>query len=300
MKRSVTLGLAAAAVFAVLLAFTGAVAAEEIDFTSGSTTLPIGNINILSNEKMKVKIDLSNLMMGGSEQVVEIGGLHGILSDLEMKSIEIKISCNGIDAANSKLTIPIGFFDYELGSLADLSKGMKFTKDSAIGPFKLLDMMKSQLYSVTLNLIPTSSVSSITMDITGDIISGKQLTNPNAALRGIKVDKLLSNPDISFSIVSGSNKVEKSYTLNAGKAAVTQTPTPTPTPTPTITPTHTPTITPTPTAYPTYDNPVIPTPYIFPTAEPTPFPETPVPFIGILSGFAFAAACGLVLRRKQL
>ena len=293
MKRSVTLGLAAAAVLAVLLAFTGAAAAEEtLAFTSGETTIPVGNINIVNNEQMKVKIDLTNLKTNADGSItVRIGGLNDVVKNLKMKSFTVKLSSSGIDNAKSSLAVSTGLFPITLGDFAKMASGMTITESTEILGIKLLGMI-NDLTSVTLEILPTATTASVSLDITANVENGTSV-NPMIKVNKVDVSKLNGNPNLAFTITSGSNKVSKSYKLDAGKVEQTATPTPTPTVTPTVTQTVTPTVTP----YPTETQYVFPTLYQMPTASSTPFAETPAPVLGILGALA-VLGCGMILRRK--
>lgn len=286
MKRSVTLGLAAVAVLAVLLAFTGAAAAEEtLAFTSGETTIPVGNINIANNEQMKVKIDLTNLKTNadGSQINVKIGGLRDVVKDLKLKSFSVKLSSSGIDNAKSSLAASRGVLPITLGDFSKMASGMTITESTEILGMKLLGFI-TELSAVYLDITPTSSTASVSLDITANVDTGTSV-NPTLTLSRVDVSKLNGNPNIAFSITSGSNKVSKAYNLNAGKESVTATPTLTVTPTATVTPSA------------MQDEYVIPTPYQMPTSSATPFPATPVPILGILTGLVLAGCC-MLLKRK--
>lgn len=291
MKRSVTLGLAAAAVLAVLLAFTGAAVAETVDFTSGETTIPVGYVSILDNEQMKVKIDLTNLKTNadGSKVTVKIGGLNDVVKDLKMKSFTVKLSSSGINNAESSLSVSTGFIPVTLGDFSKMASGMTITESTEILGIKLLGMI-NDLTSVTLDILPTSTASSVSLDITANVETGTSV-NPMVKLSKVEVSKLNGNPNVAFSITSGSNTVSKSYKLDAGKVEQTATPTPTQMDTLTATPTVTQTELPTATQY------VFPTPYQMPGAASTPFPDTPTPILGILGALA-VLGCGMILRRK--
>lgn len=294
MKRSVTLGLAVAAVLAVLLAFTGAAAAEDtLAFTSGEATIPVGNINIVNNEQLKVKIDLTNLKTNadGSKINVMIGGLNDVVKNLKMKSFTVKLSSSGIDNAKSSLTVSTGFIPVTLGDFAKMAKGMTITESTEILGIKLLGMI-NDLTSVILEILPTATTASVSLDITANVETGTSV-NPMIEISKVKVSKLNGNPHLAFLIASGSNKVSKAYKLDAGRIEID----PTATPTPTITPTVTPTIPPTATPYPTATQYVFPTPYQMPTASTTPFTETPAPVLGVLGALA-VLGCGMILRRK--
>lgn len=288
MKRCVALGLAAA-VLAGLLAFTGAAAAEEIEFSSGETTIPVGYVNIVNNEQMKVKIDLTNLQTNadGSEVTVKIGGLNDVVKDLKMKSFSVKLSSSGIDNAGSSLAVSTGFIPVTLGDFSKMENGLTITETTEIFGIKLLGMI-NDLTSVTLEILPTAKTASVSLDITANVETGTSVS-PTVTLSKVDVSKLNGNPNVAFSITSGSNKVSKSYVLDAGTTELMITPTATPTVTPTVTATATP--------FPTTTEYVIPTPYEMPTASSTPFPETPVPVLGILGALA-ALCCGMVFRRK--
>ena len=171
MKRSVTLGLAAAAVLAVLLAFTGAAAAEEtLAFTSGETTIPVGNVNIANNEQMKVKIDLTNLKTNadGSKVTIKIGGLNDVVKDLKMKSFTVKLSSSGIDNSGSSLAVSTGFIPVTLGDFSKMASGMTITESTEILGIKLLGMI-NDLTSVTLEILPTAATASVSLDISANI-----------------------------------------------------------------------------------------------------------------------------------
>lgn len=292
MKRSVTLGLAAAAVLAVLLAFTGVAAAEDIDFSSGDKTVSIGTINIADGKQLKVTINFTNLglVRDGEKTDINVAGLRDVLNGLKMDSFKVKMSSSGIDAENSVVTIAASLANLDY-SVAELSKGLTFTQDTKVlNWIKVLDFM-GEVSSFKINMLPTSSTASISMDITADIAKGKTVS-PQIRIVSRHVDRFTTNPTASLNITSN-DTVSKSYTLKVPNAVVvqpTQTTTPTPTATPTVTPTDVPTAAPT-------SNPAVSTPYVFPTSSATPFPATPAPFFGVLAALCCIGGIA-VLRRK--
>ena len=275
MKRCVALGLAAA-VFAVFLVFAGAAAAaEEIGFSSGEATVPVGYVNIVNNDQMKVKIELTNLQTNadGSKVTVKIGGLNDVVKDLKLKSFTVKLSSSGIDNAGSSLAVSTGFIPVTLGDFSKMESGLTITDSTEVFGIKLLGMI-NDLTSVTLEILPTAATASVSLDISAKVETGTSV-NPQIILSKVDVSKLTGNPNVAFSITSGGNQISKSYVLNAGKEPVTATATPSP----------------------TQDKYVVPTPYQMPTESATPFPASPVPLLGILAGLAFAG-CGMLLKRE--
>ena len=301
MKRCVALGLAAA-VFAVLLAFTGAAAAAEtVDFSSGTAVLPLDSIDIGDGDTLKVNVEISNLeIKQGSKLNVDIGGIHDILQDITLDSFTVKLFSEGINAEKSPISAGLAFFGIQIGTLADFSHGITITKDMSI-PFlggKAIDELP-KLYSMIVDVDPSDETSSLEMDITAKINKGSSI-QPDIKISVDDASRIKTNPKISISAVSNQDSISKTYSLDVSNVNVpTAEPTEEPeveeTPEPTVTPTASPT-TLQPTESPTDSVTASPAKTTVPVSA-TPFPETPVPLFGIAAALSLIL-CLCVLKRR--
>ena len=302
MKRCVALGLAAA-VFAVLLAFTGAAAAAEtVDFSSGTAVLPLDSIDIGDGDTLKVNVEISNLeIKQGSKRLnVDIGGIHDILQDITLDSFTVKLISEGINAENSPIFAALAFISIQIGTLADFSHGITITKDMSI-PFlggKAIDELP-RLYSMIVDVDPSDETSSLEMDITAKINKGNSI-QPDIKISVDDASRIKTNPEISISAFSNQDSISKTYSLDVSNVNMpTAEPTDEPeveeTPEPTVTPTAVPT-TAFPTESPTDSATVSPTKTTVPVSA-TPFPETPVSLFGIVAALSLIL-CLCVLKRR--
>jgi len=261
------------AVLAILLICSGAaVAADTIDFSSGSATLPLDAIKISDGDTLKVNVDISDLAIeqDGTPLTVDIGGIHDILSDITLDSFKVKFTSEGIDAVNSPISIGLAFFTIPTGkSLADFSKGITITKNLEVPLLgKAIDQLPN-LYSMTIDVLPSAKPSSIAMDIDAKINTGATI-QPNIKISNVDISRLKADPKITLTLTSGQNTISKTYTLAVSKQA-------------------------TPTKVPTTQNTNVPTQT--PASKPTPIPETPAPMFGILAALiTIGSLC--ILKRK--
>lgn len=302
MRRCVALGLAAA-VFAVLLAFTGAAAAAEtVDFSSGTAVLPLDSIDIGDGDTLKVNVEISNLEIkqDGSPLKVTIGGFNDILQDITLDSFTVKLFSEGIDAGNSPISAGLAFFTIPLGkSLADFSHGMTITKDMSVPLLgKVIDELPN-LYSMKVEVLPSDETSSLKMVVDAKVNEGSSI-QPDIKISVDDASRIKTNPKISISAVSNQDSISKTYSLDVSNVNVpTAEPTEEPeveeTPEPTLTPTASPT-TLQPTERPTDSLPASPAKTTVPVSA-TPFPETPVPLFGIAAALSLIL-CLCVLKRR--
>lgn len=262
-------------VMAVLLAYSGfALAAETVDFSSGSAALSMGSFNV-SGDNLTVKIAISDLKTNGKgdKQSISINGFNDVVKNLKFSSFTAKVEAEGIDTKESSLAVSTGFIPITLGNLDKLKKGMTIDKSTSIAGIKLLDMI-NELSSISLDIVPTAKDASLTIDIIAKVTPGASI-EPNIKLSGIEVDKMEGNPTVSVSLSSGENNTRsKAFVLKVtDKPSVIDTPSSEQTSVPTFVPTETSSVaTPTSTAS---QNP---------TVIPTTTSQSPVPVLGILAG----------------
>ncbi|HJJ39143.1 MAG TPA: hypothetical protein O0X42_03300, partial [Methanocorpusculum sp.] len=187
---------------------------QMVDISSGSASFDLGSFTVVSGEKLKIDVKISNITTDNNNKIsITLGNFDQILSKIDFNSVTIKLTTTGIDDSSSTISTKVSILTVER-AFTTLTGGMTITSDTEYSGVKLLPLLKQYLSSLTFNIVPVSPDASIRLEINADVKTGKSV-HPEISMKISKVSSLKSIPEADMSLVSGTSSVKKSYLLSS-------------------------------------------------------------------------------------